>query len=152
MPWTEMGKLKYASSVLKGKWFGFRSKLGLWQDIQSSRASLVPQSVKNLPTVRETRVQSLGWEDPLEEGMVTHSSTLVWRIPMDRGAWRATVHGHKESDTTEYKNLEMGSRWVCGRNQIQAGQVLRKNRIRLYGKHNISPKQALSKHLTKTTE
>ena len=40
----------------------------------------------------ETRVRSLGWEDPLEEGMVTDSSILAWRIPMDRGAWRATVH------------------------------------------------------------
>ena len=35
----------------------------------------------------------LGWEDPLEEGMATHSSILAWRITMDRGAWRATVHG-----------------------------------------------------------
>ena len=41
----------------------------------------------------ETWVQSLGWEDPLEEGKATHSSILAWRIPMDRGAWRATVHG-----------------------------------------------------------
>ena len=38
------------------------------------------------------QVPSLGQEDPLEEGMATHSSTLAWRIPMDRGAWRATVH------------------------------------------------------------
>ena len=37
-------------------------------------------------------VQSLGWEDPLEEGMATHSSILAWRIPMDRGALQATVH------------------------------------------------------------
>ena len=37
-------------------------------------------------------VRSLGWEDPLEEGMITHSSILAWRIPMARGAWRATVH------------------------------------------------------------
>ena len=36
---------------------------------------------------------SLGWEDPLKEGMVTHSSILAWRIPMDRGTWLATVHG-----------------------------------------------------------
>ena len=35
---------------------------------------------------------SLDWEDPLEEGMATHSSVLAWRIPKDRGAWRATVH------------------------------------------------------------
>ena len=42
---------------------------------------------------QETQVQSLGGEDPLEESMATHSSILVWRVPMDRGAWRATVHG-----------------------------------------------------------
>ena len=47
--------------------------------------------VKNLPSMQETWVRSLGWEDPLEEGMETHSSILAWRIPMDRGAWRATV-------------------------------------------------------------
>ena len=47
----------------------------------------------NPPAVQETWVRSLGWEDPPEEGMVTHSSILAWRIPMDRGAWRATVHG-----------------------------------------------------------
>ena len=39
------------------------------------------RSVKNLPAMQETRVQSLGWEDPLEEGMVNHSSILAWRIP-----------------------------------------------------------------------
>ena len=44
-------------------------------------ASLVAQTVKRLPTMRETRVQSLGWEDPLEKEMATHSSTLAWKIP-----------------------------------------------------------------------
>ena len=44
------------------------------------RASLVAQSVKNLPAVQETRVRSLGWEDPLEKEMATHSSILAWRI------------------------------------------------------------------------
>ena len=39
----------------------------------------------------------LGWEDPLEEGMAIHSSILAWRIPMDRGAWWATVHGVAQS-------------------------------------------------------
>ena len=43
--------------------------------------------VKNLPAMRETWVQSLGWEDPLEEVMATRSSIPAWRIPMDRGAW-----------------------------------------------------------------
>ena len=51
--------------------------------------------------MQETWVQSLGWEDPIEEGMATHSSILVWRMPMDRGAWWAIVHGGKELDTTE---------------------------------------------------
>ena len=51
------------------------------------------QTVENMPTMRETWVRSLGWENPLEEGMTTHSSILTWRIPMDRGTWWATVHG-----------------------------------------------------------
>ena len=46
-----------------------------------SGASLVAQTVKNPPAMWETWVQSLGWEDPLEEGMATHSSILAWRIP-----------------------------------------------------------------------
>ena len=54
-------------------------------------ASLVVQMVKNPPAMREIWLESLGWEDPLEEGMATHSSILGWRIPMDRGAWQATT-------------------------------------------------------------
>ena len=57
------------------------------------------QTVKSPPAMRETWVRSLGWEDLLEEGMVTHSSVLAWRIPMDRGAWQATVHGFANSWT-----------------------------------------------------
>ena len=48
--------------------------------------SLVAQLLKNPPVVQETWVQSLGWEDPLEEVMATHSSNLAWRLPMDREA------------------------------------------------------------------
>ena len=62
-------------------------------------ASLVAQTVKNLPAMRETWVRSLGWEDPLQEDMATHSSILAWRIPMDRGARQATVHEVTESWT-----------------------------------------------------
>ena len=58
--------------------------------------------VKNLPAMWETWVQSLGWENPLAEGMATHSSILAWRIPMDRGAWWMMVHGVTELDTIEW--------------------------------------------------
>ena len=62
-------------------------------------AFLGAQRVKNPPVMWETWVRFLGWEDPLEEGMATHSSILVWRIPMDRGAWQTTVHGAAKSQT-----------------------------------------------------
>ena len=53
-----------------------------------------------LPAMWETWVRSLGWEDSLEEGMATHSSSLAWKIPLDRGAWwLATVHGVAQSQT-----------------------------------------------------
>ena len=64
-----------------------------------SWASLVAQSVKNLPAMWETWVQSQGWEDPLEKGTAIYCSILAWRIPMDRGDWRATVHGVAKSGT-----------------------------------------------------
>ena len=70
---------------------------GIGYLLQYSWASLVAQMVKNPPAMWETCVQSLGWEDPLEEGMVAHSSIFAWRILMDRGAWRATVHGVSKS-------------------------------------------------------
>ena len=66
----------------------------------------VAQTVKNLPAMRETWVWSLGWEDPLEEGMATHSSILAWRILMHRGAWRAAVHGVA-------KSRALLSDWAC---------------------------------------
>ena len=64
-------------------------------------ASPVAQTVKNLPAMRETWVRSLGWEDPLEEGMTTHSSILAWRIPRIEEPGGLQSMGHKESDTTE---------------------------------------------------
>ena len=62
-------------------------------------SSLVAQMVKNPPAIWETWIQSLGWENPMEEGMTTHSSILAWRIPMDRGAWWVTVCGVTKSQT-----------------------------------------------------
>ena len=56
-----------------------------WSTIWVLCASLVAQMVKNLPTLQETWVQSLGWEDPLEKEMATHSSILAWRIPWTEG-------------------------------------------------------------------
>ena len=54
---------------------------GIGYPLQYSRASMVAQLVKDLPAMQETWVQSLGWEDPLEKGMATHSSILAWEIP-----------------------------------------------------------------------
>ena len=54
---------------------------GIGYPLQYSWASLIAQTVKHLPTMQETWVQSLGWEDPLEEGMATYSSIFAWRIP-----------------------------------------------------------------------
>ena len=79
-------------------YFGFEGSCSInW-------AFLVAQTVKNLPAVQEACIRSLGREDPLEEGMAAHSSILAWRIPMERGAWWATVSpwgcrvGHTEQE------------------------------------------------------
>ena len=60
------------------------------------RTSFVAQTVKRLPTMRETRIRSLGQEDPLEKEMATHSSILAWKI-----SWTEEPGGLKESDMTE---------------------------------------------------
>ena len=71
------------------------------------------QLVKNLPAMRETWVQSLDWEESLEEGMANHSSILSWRIPMDGEAWLATVHGVTKGRTrlSEFHFTSVG-KWV----------------------------------------
>ena len=74
--------------------------------VTKSGASLVAQMVKNPLSMWVTGVLSLGWEDPLEESRAIHPSVLAWRIPMDRGAWRAAVHGVTESDITEQLSAE----------------------------------------------
>ena len=79
-----------------GKWIGY--------PLQCSWASLVAQMVKNSPAMQETWVWSLGWEDPLEEGMATHSSILALENLMDRGVCQAITHGFAELDITEWIN------------------------------------------------
>ena len=72
-------------------------------------------AVKNLPAMQETqeiKVQFQGWEDPLEEGMATHRSILVWKIPWAGGAWWAMVHGVAESQTRP-KRLSTRARIVA---------------------------------------
>ena len=76
--------------VRSSRWF---------DEVFTMRVSLLAQTVKNLPAMQETQVQSLGGEDPLEKGMATHPSILDWIIPMDRGAWWATVNGVSKSWT-----------------------------------------------------
>ena len=62
--------------------------------------SLVAQLVKNLPAAQETQVQSLGWEDPLEKEVETHSSVLAWKIPCTDEPGRLQPMGLQESDST----------------------------------------------------
>ena len=73
---------------------------GTGYPLQCSWSSLVAQLIKNPPARWESWARSLAWEDPLEKGMATPSIILVWRIPTDREAWQATVHGVAEWDTT----------------------------------------------------
>ena len=74
-------------------------------------ASLIAQLVKTPPAMQETLVQFLGREDPLQKGQGTHSSILAWRIPMDRGAQWATVHGFTKS-WTRLSNKHTNSHYI----------------------------------------
>ena len=89
--------------------------------------SLVAQRVKNPPTMWETWVRFLGWEDPLEEGMATHCSILAWRIPKYRGVWQATVHGitknwAEPSYWAQYTEFLGHPRWLRGNESVCEGR------------------------------
>ena len=86
-----------AETWMSGAELGLRGFL--WASA-SEKGFLGGSAVKNLPAMQElqeTQFRSLGWEDPPEKDMATHFSVLAWRIPMDRGAWWATVHGVTKS-------------------------------------------------------
>ena len=79
-------------------------------------------AVKNPPAMQETKetwVRSLGQEDPLEEGMATHSSILAWRIPMDRGAWQAAVHRVAKSQTRQTTECALAYTSIMGNHDPQ---------------------------------
>ena len=75
---------------------------GISHDVLYIWASLIVQSVRNLPAVQETWVQLLGWEDPLEKEMATHFSILAWKSHGHRSLVGCSPRGHKESGTTEW--------------------------------------------------
>ena len=77
------------------------SNWSIWEYHGPVPSFLAAQMVKNLPAMWETQVQSLGCEDPLEEGRATHSSVLPWRIPWTEEPGGYSSWGHKDSDTTE---------------------------------------------------
>ena len=64
--------------------------------------------VENPPATQETWVRSLGWEDPLEEGMATHFSILAWRIPKDRGVWGLQSMGSQRVGDNEQLSAAFG--------------------------------------------
>ena len=73
--------------------------------LQLFNPNRVGKMVKNLPAIQEIRVRSLGWEDPLEKEMATHSSILAWRIPWTEEPGGLQSLGSQESDMTEQLNL-----------------------------------------------
>ena len=88
-------------------------------------ASLLAQLVKNPPAMQETLVWLLGWEDPQEEGMATHSSILAWRSPMDREvSWAIVRGGRKESDTIEQLSTMQNSHFWWKKNLSSTGKKL----------------------------
>ena len=94
-PWLQNRLTRFLPALSGGIWLRVRHT----RRQQGHRAERFPGGSVRSVSMQETLVPSLGWEDPLEEGMATHSSILVWRIPMDRGAWWDTVHGVAKSQT-----------------------------------------------------
>ena len=100
VPGSSAGKESACSAGVPGliPGLGRSAGEGIGYTLQYSWASLVAQLIKNLPATRETWVQSLDWEDPVEKGKAAHSSILAWRIP------RTVIHGAEKS-WTQLSNL-----------------------------------------------
>ena len=79
---------------------------GSHEEDKTLRASLMAQQVKNLPAMQKTWVQSLGWEDPLEKEMATHSSILAWRIPWTEEPGEHKVQSGKEPNSAERLSMQ----------------------------------------------
>ena len=94
-PGSSVGKESTCNGGDPGSISGFLRSTGkrIGYPFYYSWASLLAQMVKNLPAMWEIWVRALGWEDPLEEGMGTHSSILAWRIPLEREGWQALSMG-----------------------------------------------------------
>ena len=112
---------------------------GIGYPLQYSWASLVAQTVKNLPAMQEISVPSLGWENPLEKEMDTHSSILAWRIPRTEEPGRvqsmgservghnlATEHAHTHTHTQP--DLQLRAAWFKGKLQLLSGVDLEETR------------------------
>ena len=107
---TKIKHLEYqAASTYAQKWGAVALPLLRLLQALVLQASLVAQTVKNLPAVQETGVQSLGGEDPLEKRMATHSSIRAWRIPWTEESGGLQFIG-SQSDTTEQLTLELYQR------------------------------------------
>ena len=89
------------------------------------------QTVKNLPTMQETQVRSLGWEDPLEKGMATHSSILDWRIPWTEELVGYSPWSRKESGTTDQLTISLyflsRQKYNINENRIETQSSMKKS-------------------------
>ena len=109
--------------------FGVRERLELVFNTLplKTRASLVTQMIKNLPSMQENRVRSLCWEDPLEKGLATHSSILAWKIPqMEEPDWLQSMGSQRVwTRTSNYcsqnKSLCHTQSFTCGGSSHRPG-------------------------------